>query len=109
MPRKKIKYTKVNSIYIKDVQQLNSVLIRSLKNLNVDEKLTEKMLQKFWKELFGVSIINATQSITLRNKSVTIRLNSSVIKNELMMVRDAILKEFQNKFGENNIKNLIIY
>ena len=91
------------------MQNLNSVLLRSLKDLNLNEKLTEKMLNKFWKELFGISIVNATQSITLRNRSVTITINSSVIKNELMMVKDAILKEFQNKFGQDNIKNLIIY
>jgi predicted nucleic acid-binding Zn ribbon protein len=109
MAKKVIKYTKVSSIYIKDMQNLNSVLLRSLKDLNLDEKLNEKMLQKFWKELFGISIVNATRSISLRNKSITITINSSVIKNELMMVKDAILKEFQNKFGQDNIKNLIIY
>jgi len=109
MAKKKIKYTKVSSIYIKEMQTLNSVLLRSIKDLDLDEKLTENMLHKFWKELFGLSIVNATRSITLRNKSVTITINSSVVKSELMMLKDPILKKFQDKFGQENIKNLIIY
>lgn len=109
MNRKKIKYTKVNSIYIKDMKKLDAVLLDSLKDLSLDERLNEKLLIKFWKQMFGNSIINATQSIVLNNRSVKIYINSSVIKSELLMLKDPILKKFQEQFGKDNIRYLAIY
>jgi len=103
MGRKVIKYTKVSSIYIKEMKTLDSVLLKSLKNLGLDEKLNEKILIKFWKEMFGASIISATNNITLKNKTVTIYLNSSVIRNELRMMKTQIFEKFREQFGKDNI------
>ncbi len=107
--RRKIKYTKVSSIYIKDMKPLDSVLLQALKSLGVEEKMTEKMIIKFWKEMFGTSIINATNNIVYNNRSLTIYMNSSVIKSELLMLRTEILHKFQTQFGKDNIIFLNIY
>lgn len=109
MVKRKIKYTKVNSIYIKELKPLDSVLLNALKELNLDEKMTEKLLIKFWKKMFGASIINATNNIVYNNKTVTIYINSAVIKSELLMLKSAILEKFQEQFGNNNIIFLNIY
>jgi len=109
MERKKIKYTKVNSIYIRDPKPLDSVLLRSLKDLNLDEKMNEKLLIKFWRNMFGNSIINATNNIVFKNNGLTIYINSSVIKSELIMLKAVILEKFQNQFGKENIRYLNIY
>ena len=103
MDRKKIKYTKVNSIYIKEMKSLDSVLLRSLKDLGLDEKMTEKLLIKFWKKMFGASIINATNNIVYKDKKVIVYINSSVIKSELNMLKPAILQKFQEQFGKENV------
>lgn len=109
MARKLIKYTKVSSIYIKDPQSLDAVLLQSLRDLEIDEKLNEKLLIKFWKDMFGASIINATNTIVYKKKSITIYINSSVIRSELMMLKGPILKKFQDKFGERHIRYLNIF
>ncbi len=107
--RRKIKYTKVSSVYVKDMKPLDSVLLQALKSLGVEEKMTEKMLIKFWKEMFGASIINATNNIVYNNRSLTIYMNSSVIKSELLMLKTEILQKFQTQFGKDNIIFLNIY
>ena len=107
--RRKIKYTKVSSIYIKDMKPLDSILLQALKSLGVEEKMTEKMLIKFWKEMFGASIINATNNIVYNNRSLTIYMSSSVIKSELLMLKSEILHKFQSQFGKDNIIFLNIY
>ncbi len=109
MVRRKIKYTKVSSIYIKDLKPLDSVLIQSLKDLNIDEKLNEQLLIKFWQNLFGPSIISATNNITYKNKTLTIYINSSVIKSELLMMKSQIFEKFRNQFGKENIMFFEIY
>ncbi len=106
---KKIKYTKVNSIYIKEAKSINSVLMDSIKDLNLEDKLTEKYLMNFWKELFGLSIVNSTKSIQLKGKTLIIKMNSSVIKSEMMMLKSQILEKFQEKFGSNKIYYINIY
>ena len=109
MARRKIKYTKVRSIYLREPQSLDAVLLQSMRDLEIDEKMNEKLLIRFWKEMFGASIINATNSIVYKNRSITIYINSSVIKSELMMLKGAILQKFQEKFGERHIKYLNIF
>lgn len=109
MARRKIKYTMVSSIYIKDMKPMDSVLLKALKDLGIDEKFNEKLLTKFWKEMFGASIVNATNNIVLKNKTVTIYINSSVIKSELLMLKKPILERFQSQFGRDNIIFLNIY
>lgn len=109
MDRKKIKYTNVRSIYIREPRTLDSVLLQSLRDLQIDDKLNEKLLIKFWKDMFGASIINATNTIEYKNRSITIYINSSVIKSELMMLKGPILQKFQEKFGEHYIKYINIF
>ncbi len=106
---KKIKYTKVNSIYIRDARSINNVLMDSLKNLNLEHKLTEKYLMNFWKELFGLSIVDSTKSIRLKDKTLVITMSSSVIKSEMIMLKSQILEKFQEKFGANKIYYINIY
>lgn len=109
MAKSNIKYTKVSSIYIKEMKPLDSVLLRALKDLGIEEKMTERMLIRFWKEMFGSSIINATHSISYKKQSITIYINSSVIKSELNMLKPAILQKFQTRFGIENIRYLNIF
>ncbi|MBN2668168.1 MAG: DUF721 domain-containing protein [Bacteroidales bacterium] len=104
-----IRFRKHNFYNIKDPKNIRSVLLESIRDLDIEEKLNEKLLTKFWKELFGNAIINATQKIVLKNKTVIIYIQSSVIKNELLMLREALLIKFKDKFGEEQIKNLLIY
>jgi len=108
---KKIRYTKVSSIYIKDMKPISNVLNQSLKELSpqLDKRLNQRLIAKFWEEMLGLSIVNATQKITIHKKTVSIQLSSSVIKSELLMLKDAILEKFQAKFGKENIQYLIIY
>ncbi len=106
---KNIKYTKVNSIYIKDPKAINKVLLDSIKDLNLEQKLNEKYLMRFWQSLFGNAIVDATQSIYLKDKTLIIKMRSAVIKSEMMMLKSQILEQFQEKFGRNRIYYLNIY
>jgi len=108
---KKIRYTKVSSIYIKDMKPISTVLNKSLKEFSpqLDKRLNQRLITKFWENMFGLSIVNATQKITIHKKTISIQLSSSVIKSELLMLKDAILEKFQEKFGKENVQYLIIY
>ncbi len=107
--RKKIKYTKVSSIYIKDAQPINNAILQSVKDLGIEKKLNERLLLNFWKKLFGPSISNVTTKIVLNNYQLSIFVSSSVIKSDLQMSKSKILQRFQEKFGTNNIRYINIY
>jgi predicted nucleic acid-binding Zn ribbon protein len=108
--RRIIKYTKPQqSFFINEPKTLDSVLIKSLKSLNLDQKFNERLIIKYWGNMFGASIINATNNIVYKDNGLTIFLNSSVIKSELLMMKQQILEKFQEQFGKQNIRYLNIY
>lgn len=110
MKRKIIKYTKPKqSFFVIDPKPLDNILMKSLKSLRIDEKFNEKLIIKFWGEMFGGSILNATNNVVFKDNGLSIFLNSSVIKSELLMMKQQILEKFQAQFGKENIRYLNIY
>ena len=110
MKRKIIKYTlPKQSIFITTPKTLDSVLIKSLKSLGADRRLNERAMIKYWGDMFGGSITNSTNNIVYKDNGLSIFLNSSVIKSELLMMKQQILDKFQKQFGKDNIRYLNIY
>jgi len=109
MARKIIKYTNHQSIRISEPKTLNSVLMRSFDDLNMAQKMQENMIKHYWNELFGQSIISATKKITYTNQNITITFSSSIVRQELYLMKDVLLEQFQQKFGKDKIKQIYMY
>lgn len=61
-----------------------------------------------WAEIVGKSVANRTSEIFISNKKMFLRIESSVIKNELVVMRSQILEQINSK-AENKIVEEIIF
>jgi predicted nucleic acid-binding Zn ribbon protein len=50
-----------------------------------------------WPELVGKPVANRTKELFIRDKKLFLRIESSVIKNELMMMRAQIMEKINEK------------
>jgi len=70
-------------------------------------KFDETSVVALWPELMGKAISNRTTQIYVSQKKLFIRIESSVIKNELLMVRSGILQKINERAGSEVITDIV--
>jgi predicted nucleic acid-binding Zn ribbon protein len=79
-----------------------------VREMNMEDKLNEIGLINSWEETVGKAIASRTTEIYIRDKVLYVRLNSSVVRNELMMLRQALLEKLNEKAGKAVIRDIIL-
>jgi predicted nucleic acid-binding Zn ribbon protein len=79
-----------------------------LKVMNLDGKLKETGIIGSWEEIVGKAIASRTTGIHIRDKVLHVRLSSSVVRNELMMLRQALIEKINEKAGTELIKDIVL-
>ncbi len=92
----------------KNTQKIDEVVKEYLKAFKIDDKLKEVKLIKSWEEVVGKTIARSTNNIYIKNRKLFIKLNSSVIRNELFMLREGLKKALNDKAGEEIIDEIIL-
>jgi len=90
-----------------ETQKLGDVLQDYVKALKIDKKLKEVELIAHWDELVGKTIAKRTEKVYIKNNTLFIVIKSSVVKNELYMIKDELLKRLNEKAGEEIIKEIV--
>ncbi|WP_276089745.1 DUF721 domain-containing protein [Pedobacter sp. JY14-1] len=67
----------------------------------------ETSVVAFWPELMGKAVANRTTQIYVSQKKLFVRLESSVVKNELLMVRAGIIQKINEKAGTEVITEIV--
>ncbi|HMI02453.1 MAG TPA: DUF721 domain-containing protein [Pedobacter sp.] len=70
-------------------------------------KFDETAVIAFWPELMGKAVSNRTTQIYISQKKLFIRLESSVVKNELLMVRAGIIQKINERAGTEVITDIV--
>jgi len=92
----------------KNTQKLDEVIKEYLKALKIDDKLKEVELVKSWEGIVGKTISRSTQNIFVHERKLYVKLNSSVIRNELFMLREGLKKALNDKVGQSIIDEVIL-
>ncbi len=92
----------------KKTQKLGEVIKEYLKEANIEKKLKEVELIRSWEEIVGKPVANRTEKISIKEGKLYVCLKSSVVRNELFMMREKLLGELNKRAGENLIKEIIL-
>jgi predicted nucleic acid-binding Zn ribbon protein len=79
-----------------------------IREMNLEGKLLEVNLINSWEELVGKAIASRTSKVYIRDHILYIRLNSSVARNELMMLREALREKLNEKAGKEIIREIVL-
>ena len=90
-----------------NTESLAEVIKQYLKELQIDRKLKEVSLTGRWEEVVGKIIASKTEKIIIRDGIMYIHVRSSVVKHELMMIREELVKALNDKAGEELIKEIV--
>ena len=70
-------------------------------------RFDETSVVAFWPELMGKAVANRTTQIYVSQKKLFIRIESSVVKNELLMVRSGIIQKINERAGTEVITDIV--
>lgn len=89
-------------------RQLKDIIEEVFKISGIDQKLKEREMIREWDDLVGVTIARSTESLYISNRKLIVKIRSSVIRNELNMIREGLKIELNKRVGQDLIDELII-
>ena len=87
---------------------LKAAIDKLLEVYKIDKKFHEIEVKKAYKSLMGNMISAKTEDLWLKKGVLHIRLNSSVLRQELSMNKTKIADMINDKIGEQLIKDVVI-
>lgn len=91
----------------KDALSVGEIISQFLEEQKLDLKLNEAKLMKSWPVLLGPTIAAYTTDLKIRDKVLYVQLSSSVLRNELIMCREMLIKKLNGQIGTEVINNII--
>lgn len=88
-------------------QSLGAVIQEMLKQYKLDKKLSEVTVVEVWQEVVGTPIARHTTDIFVNNQKLFVKLDSAVVRNELMMEKSRLIKELNEAAGRAVITDIV--
>jgi predicted nucleic acid-binding Zn ribbon protein len=79
-----------------------------IKEMNLGPKLAEITIINSWEEIVGKAISSRTKKIFIKDHTLYVHLNSSVVRNELLMLRETLREKLNEKAGSEIIKDIVL-
>ncbi|MBD3748197.1 MAG: DUF721 domain-containing protein [Sphingobacteriales bacterium] len=86
---------------------LKEAMEQMLKVYRLKNKYDETFAISSWEEVVGKAVANRTKEIFIRDKKLYLRIESSVVKNELKMMRQQIMHNLNEKAGAEVVLEMI--
>ncbi|MCX6325185.1 MAG: DUF721 domain-containing protein [Bacteroidia bacterium] len=79
-----------------------------IKEMNLGGKLSEVGVINSWEEIVGKAISSRTSKIYIKDHILFVHLNSSVVRNELLMFKEILKEKLNEKAGCEVIKDIVL-
>lgn len=90
-----------------NTEPLKDVIQRFLKIYGGDRKIKEIKLQNSWVKVVGNNVERQTEFIKISKSIFYVKINSSVIKHELLMMKSQIIQRLNEEAGETLINEIV--
>lgn len=87
---------------------ISEIINSLLKEQGLENKLYQNRLINSWEELLGKTISRNTKSLYIKENVLFVYISSSVVKHEVMMIRDELVKKLNEKAGKQVIDKIVI-
>lgn len=88
-------------------KSLKEAIEQMLQVYKIKRRFDETGVIASWPQLVGKSVANRTKELFIRDKKLFLRIESSVIKNELMLMRTQIINKINDEAKGILVKEII--
>jgi predicted nucleic acid-binding Zn ribbon protein len=79
-----------------------------IREMKLEDKLREVSVVESWESIVGKAISSRTSKIYIRDGVLYVHLKSSIVRNELMMLREPLREKLNNQAGTELIKEIVL-
>lgn len=91
-----------------DPKPIGAYLNELFKSPNIASKIAEGSLPETWRKVVGADAAEQTGQIRLVNGTLHVHLRSGIVRSELMMQRQALVRAINAEAGMELVRNIII-
>lgn len=73
----------------------------------IKRRFDETSIKAAWPQLMGASVANRTTEIYIYHKKLFLRIESSVIRHEIMLMHESIILKINEKAASNLVDEII--
>jgi predicted nucleic acid-binding Zn ribbon protein len=92
----------------KNETTLGDAIKAYLKAMGLDRKLKEHQLMNSWEDTLGKAVAAGTEKMYINNRVLFVQLNSSIIRQELQMMKTALIARLNQNVGEDLISDIVL-
>ena len=90
-----------------NTRTIGQVIEQLIEAYKIRGKISEAGVINYWEELLGKGVASETSRIYMKKRVLFVHVNSSVLRNELFMMRDSIKEKLNEKAGEKIIDSVV--
>ncbi len=79
-----------------------------IKESGLEEQLNEAKVISVWERKMGPSIRRQTKKISFRKTTVTIHLDSAVLRQEFLYSKTSLIEMFNSELGFEGVKDVVL-
>jgi predicted nucleic acid-binding Zn ribbon protein len=79
-----------------------------IREMKLEGKLLEVNVINSWEETVGKAIASRTSKIYIKDHILYVHLSSSVVRNELLMLRETLKSKLNEKAGTEVIREIVL-
>lgn len=91
----------------REAESIGQLIHKFLRQESLEGPLNERRLLDSWPQLMGQQIASYTQQLYIRNQTLYVHLSSAVLRQELMMGKELIIRNLNKNVGAMVITNII--
>jgi len=92
-----------------NTQTLGEVIKEYFKALGLDKKMKEISVINRWEEIIGRQVARATKDIFIEKSVLYLKIDSSVIKNEILMLKKGLIKKINDEAEIVIITDIVVF
>ena len=89
-------------------QPIGKLLESLFKSPNVARKIAEGSLPYVWREVTGEVVAADTRQVRFVRGTLYVHVASSIVRSELMMQREALVRSLNKQLGTELVQNVVI-
>jgi len=87
-------------------KHLGDVIDKLLKAYNLEDKMKELDLLEAWPDLMGKAVAHRTKSIEIKNQKLLLKIDSSVMREQLHIGKQVIIQRVNEFMGKEVIRDV---